>query len=384
MTSDEARERLGVAAEVAGRELKRAYLRAVKRCSPERDPERFALLREAYEFLREAPASDSVSGLDGSWTEPVAEIPIVEPRRLGEESLQAAFSIVEHDAELASELFEAALAEAERTGVRAYGMAALDVILHLEARGERALAAQAMARLRGHRELTSPQGEPHDVKVYWALARELCDLPDEFPQAYRELLAAALIDPAGARPALLRLVEVAAPHATRRARAWLDLSRLAPSIHQLFGHALLPTGREPAPPRRRGKGWGSLFAVLLLVGMAAIVYMKSSWSQTPSTMWLRSQGPVLREAPADSHEVRLRALRVIEAMCRRNSGSICDDLRSFGVALSTDNCPRARFSLRMARGPGTRGPGTLLDRVVPTVDQPALQAALDDVCGSPP
>lgn len=53
MTHDEAQKLLGVDGSETDRELRRAYLRAVKRHPPERDGEQFARVREAYELLRD-------------------------------------------------------------------------------------------------------------------------------------------------------------------------------------------------------------------------------------------------------------------------------------------------------------------------------------------
>ena len=59
MTLDEARALLGVAPDCDRTQVRRAYLRAIKEAPPERDPERFMLLREAYDRLRRVVANDA-------------------------------------------------------------------------------------------------------------------------------------------------------------------------------------------------------------------------------------------------------------------------------------------------------------------------------------
>jgi len=72
VTLNEARELLELGADAEGRAIRRAYLRAVKRHSPERDPEGFARMREAFELCRARPAYPSAS---------VAPIPSAQPSR---------------------------------------------------------------------------------------------------------------------------------------------------------------------------------------------------------------------------------------------------------------------------------------------------------------
>jgi curved DNA-binding protein CbpA len=55
MDADAARSVLGVEVGVTGDALKRAYLRALRAHSPERDPEGFRKVRDAFEFLRDHP-----------------------------------------------------------------------------------------------------------------------------------------------------------------------------------------------------------------------------------------------------------------------------------------------------------------------------------------
>ncbi len=52
MKPAEAGALLGVGPPVDPKILRRAYLRKVKTCKPEQDPEGFARLREAYELLK--------------------------------------------------------------------------------------------------------------------------------------------------------------------------------------------------------------------------------------------------------------------------------------------------------------------------------------------
>ena len=52
-TFEAARAELGVAADADPRAVKRAYRRAVQTCPPDRDPEGFQRVRDAYELLTE-------------------------------------------------------------------------------------------------------------------------------------------------------------------------------------------------------------------------------------------------------------------------------------------------------------------------------------------
>ena len=56
MTIDEARRILGVADDAAPDEVRRAYTRLVKVHKPDRDPDGFRRVREAFEQIREAGA----------------------------------------------------------------------------------------------------------------------------------------------------------------------------------------------------------------------------------------------------------------------------------------------------------------------------------------
>ena len=57
MTLNEARELLGVDERADARAIRRAYLRAVKQHPPERDPEGFAQVRDAFELCRGVSAA---------------------------------------------------------------------------------------------------------------------------------------------------------------------------------------------------------------------------------------------------------------------------------------------------------------------------------------
>lgn len=80
MDLDEARALLGVDADASGDQLRRAYLRAVRRHPAERDPEGFKRVRAAYELLTE----QGTPGLGGEPPKPtvrlVAVVPATPPR----------------------------------------------------------------------------------------------------------------------------------------------------------------------------------------------------------------------------------------------------------------------------------------------------------------
>jgi hypothetical protein len=74
MTLEEARGELGVAAEAAPEVVRRAYLRLLKTRKPEVDPQGFARLREAYDFLKAAQ-----EGSEAPRTQAAPEVPTASP-----------------------------------------------------------------------------------------------------------------------------------------------------------------------------------------------------------------------------------------------------------------------------------------------------------------
>jgi hypothetical protein len=91
MTLDEARAILGVAARTPPREIRRSYLRQVRRHPPERDPEGFQRVRAAFELLSAGtaprpmpPFEVPVAAWEAGW-EPAGREPLDEP--VGRDSL---------------------------------------------------------------------------------------------------------------------------------------------------------------------------------------------------------------------------------------------------------------------------------------------------------
>ncbi len=87
MSPDEARALLGVEPGLDPKALRRAYLRKVKTCKPEVDPEGFARLRQAYELLLQQPEPDDEPG-DTAPEGPIPEAP-PEPPPGSEQSWEA-------------------------------------------------------------------------------------------------------------------------------------------------------------------------------------------------------------------------------------------------------------------------------------------------------
>ena len=74
-------EALGLAPGAAPEEIKRAYFRLVRKYSPEKEPEQFQKIRQAYEALKDGPKEDAGSRF------PVPEDP--EIRYLLEQAIEA-------------------------------------------------------------------------------------------------------------------------------------------------------------------------------------------------------------------------------------------------------------------------------------------------------
>ncbi len=196
MTLDEARALLGVDAEVTPRELRRAYLRGVKGSPPERDPEGFARIREAFELLErvaegvvfsEALAERLRSAAQEATPEPPP------PRAPAPSSAEAERLRSEGRPLEAAELTHEFLAEG-RDGGR-LNPEDLDVALELLLDLHRALLLSEARRLQAELEaavaaLGVELAWMQDGRaVRWALARDLGALPDDFPSVLRSTLA---------------------------------------------------------------------------------------------------------------------------------------------------------------------------------------------------
>jgi hypothetical protein len=79
VTLAEARVLLGVEANASVDDIRRAYLRLLKQCKPEADPEGFMRLRAAYDIVKQAVRSAPTLGADSRTSKPVAAAPAPAP-----------------------------------------------------------------------------------------------------------------------------------------------------------------------------------------------------------------------------------------------------------------------------------------------------------------
>ncbi len=221
MTPSEARAILGIEPGLDPKALRRAYLRKLKTCKPEVDPEGFARLRGAYELLKDLAAEPVVApsvpaAIPGA--RPAAQdpeyrelVPVIlaafgdaRPSELADRLAcrddpvavmgLAALLARRRLTTLAARAQRLALRLASRDGLAdtAFVEAAVDILLELQAYGHHAEANALLADLRAWLVETGLELRGGDWPVRWVLLLELHALPGSFPARARELLVEAL------------------------------------------------------------------------------------------------------------------------------------------------------------------------------------------------
>ncbi|MCA9699641.1 MAG: J domain-containing protein [Myxococcales bacterium] len=293
MDRDEALSLLGVDAGADPRTVKRAYLRRLKKTKPERDPEGFKRLREAYELLEQeqdhqeedhehepqpefAPSSANVVE--------VPQPPSSEPRASFADCVHDIHMALEDgDLDRACEQAAAAIARSESMEAPALP-AALMVDLTLSALSSASDPAPARYAFRSwsaHSNVfDATRGElENDELAKLALVAELVELPPDFPRPVAQLIATALFsgDPDSERD---RLCDLTDERPAMAIHAQETLMRHAPGLAAIYS-ASLDTG---TPDTRRDAGDHPLVKLLFFVfafGLAAFLNASHCGCQSP-------------------------------------------------------------------------------------------------------
>ena len=88
-------ETLNLPTEASGEEIRRSYYRLVRKHSPEKDPERFKLIREAYETLSDPKAKQGYDSLQKHGGEIIQLLSQAEDR-INEENWTEAIRLLKH------------------------------------------------------------------------------------------------------------------------------------------------------------------------------------------------------------------------------------------------------------------------------------------------
>lgn len=241
MTEQEALEVLGLDEPVEGRDLKRAYLRKVKGASPDRAPEEFARIREAFELLsvgragppvqtNRPPESAQPLQRPPSRTEAAPPVPPVPAADLSTPSMSSP-SVEPKTRQILESLGRGEVNQARRL-VEQVRLQLWDGRAEMESFSERSIVA-------------------------WLFAQELCRLPDDTEPRYRAALAKALLtnDPAEISNAVANV---------QRATTWRPVLT-AHSTPRLY--RFLFSGQAT----RAGRSHTMLLVALLLLGCVLII-----------------------------------------------------------------------------------------------------------------
>ncbi|NOY91149.1 MAG: J domain-containing protein [Deltaproteobacteria bacterium] len=367
MTLDEARELLELGADADGRAIRRAYLRAVKRHSPERDPEGFARVREAFELCRVHVAWTPPLASEGAELEASAPAPFVEaaspPLRA-----EVAAAVASRDPESTLRLFEQAFEVCEGEGEAVWAPLVLDVILGLEAEERPDEAVRLARRLERHVACMGTwYGGP--IAARWALIMEFAELGDEFPRSIRAALARAIL--AGEcttqqkRSAELRSL---AEHDVANARyALMLLRRDGPNLGAVYAELIDDVLVGSKVDIRHAV----MLAVFVLLAIGAVIRHGPHAAQPARPMLM---APVV-------HRVSLGDLALITVRACARSPRLCHAMERLVFDVEWEDCANARDALTELRSDASE-----YDRVLPSNwNDLTLQQAVDDVCaGVPP
>lgn len=261
---------LGVDASASPKDLKRAYLRKTKSVRPERDPEGFQRVREAYELLRphhagdvfvaEPPGPSPGEGLHSGQARSILESP---PEPLG--AVEPGDALERGTQPHPSEGFdsdEAFVFDAPAAS-----------LLELVADGRRAEAQELAERV--GQQVEAAAGLPGEWRFVEQASLELARSRDGIPEPFARCMAwAVLDDDVGAASEELERLAQEHPFAVSE---MVDLfATEAPALGRLFGeqlqHAASLADLSANPEHQRGNALIS-FAIGLVV-FAGFIYLK--------------------------------------------------------------------------------------------------------------
>lgn len=283
--------------------VRRAYLRQLRAHPPERDPEGFCQLRQAFEMLeplarmtdemtaarnrREqsaapagevgapAPSLDRVMWLLGERDAPIHVVTSASPDAVAQRDASA-----RADGPDASAVPDAPPIDVPSDPVRIDEPAApltlgelTDELLALFERGELNAALDLAARW-NHSALDDHREVSEHVAWRWALTRELCDVAAALPETLRRAIAHGIaIDELASACAAAELYQTLNP--ARASDLARHLAKRAKNLHTVVGSSLQSHDRDEVAPRgqRSSTGrvpiWAILFAISVLGRFAA-------------------------------------------------------------------------------------------------------------------
>jgi hypothetical protein len=283
MSRDEALTLLGVDADADAQTRKRAYLRRLKQTKPERDPEGFQRLREAYELLEHDSPDDDHEPEPASTPlppphEPVTLEPLATPRPSFDELVEQADEAFENrDLDKLLRLLDQALdltqteegLEGPDLPEYLVGSATLAAFVVGDPEPGRALFRR-WSKLSGLFDAVRAERDV-DEQARLVLVSELVELPSNFPHEFAALIASALVrgDPDGENVRIKALADER-PSAAFLARDLLSLH--APGLHRLFSDSFGED--ESERPVMRGAEDHPVVIVLYVAAMLIFVLLR--------------------------------------------------------------------------------------------------------------